>query len=184
MVKTKKDKDVGEVADDVASIVYEVGYSIVPNLPHEKLSASVRGIKETIEALPSKILSEAYPERREFAYELTRSLANRTVRFREGYVGWIKFRATPTSVESLQKTFQLKDDIIRFIIVKTVPENTLYGDRVLKIKKVERNEERGEDKEEGKEAAIVASVESPKMVEPLVSEAVELDRALEVATQA
>ena len=71
---------------------------------------------------------------RELAYEMIRVVNNVNVRFNEGYFGWIKFELEGEKVKELEKTLKLDEEVVRFMVVKTVRENTVYTKRAPVIK--------------------------------------------------
>ena len=82
---------------------------------------------------------------RELAYEMTRVVNNINVRFNEGYFGWIKFELDGDKVKDLEKGLKLDEEVIRYLVVKTVRENTVYTKRapVIKAESLVNNETDG-----------------------------------------
>lgn len=79
---------------------------------------------------------------RELAYEMIRVVNNVNVRFNEGYFGWIKFELSGDKVKELEKGLKLDEEVVRFMVVKTVRENTVYTKRapVIKAESLVNNE--------------------------------------------
>jgi hypothetical protein len=71
---------------------------------------------------------------RELAYEMIRVVNNVNVRFNEGYFGWIKFELSGDKVKELEKGLKLDEEIVRYLVVTTVRENTVYTKRAPVIK--------------------------------------------------
>ena len=79
---------------------------------------------------------------RELAYEMVRVVNNINVRFNEGYFGWIKFEMDAAKVKELEKGLKLDDEVVRYLVVKTVRENTVFTKRapVIKVESLANNE--------------------------------------------
>lgn len=126
----------------VDSRVYEISFIFDNKLDEEAALAKSNAIKQSIATLGGSFISEEAPYMRELAYEMTRVVNNVNVRFNEGYFGWIKFELDGPSVKELEKGLKLDEQIIRYLIVKTVRENTVYTKRapVIKAESLVNNE--------------------------------------------
>jgi ribosomal protein S6 len=71
---------------------------------------------------------------RELAYEMIRVQNNINVRFNEAYFGWIKFEISADKIKDLDKSMKLDEEVVRYLIVTTVRENTVYTKRAPVIK--------------------------------------------------
>ncbi len=47
------------------------------------------------------------------------------------YFGWIKFEAAPEAALEIKKAMDANEKVLRYLLIKTARENTLYGDKVL-----------------------------------------------------
>jgi Ribosomal protein S6 len=65
---------------------------------------------------------------------MVRVVNNVNVRFNEGYFGWIKFELPADKVKELEKGLKLDDQLVRYLVVTTVRENTVYTKRAPVIK--------------------------------------------------
>lgn len=118
----------------VDSRVYEISFIFDNKLDESTALEKSNAIKQSIATLGGSFISEEAPYMRELAYEMTRVVSNVNVRFNEGYFGWIKFELDSDKVKELEKGLKLDEQIIRFLIVKTVRENTVYTKRAPVIK--------------------------------------------------
>lgn len=118
----------------VDSRVYEVSFVFDNKLDESAALEKGNAIKQSIATLGGSFISEEAPYMRELAYEMIRVQNNVNIRFNEGYFGWIKFEAPSTSVKSLEKMLKDDEQIVRFLVVKTVAENTVYTKRAPVIK--------------------------------------------------
>jgi hypothetical protein len=73
---------------------------------------------------------------------MIRVVNNVNVRFNEGYFGWIKFEITPAKIKDLEKVLKFDEEVVRFLVVSTVRENTVYTKRapVVKAETLAENE--------------------------------------------
>jgi ribosomal protein S6 len=70
-------------------------------------------------------ISDDYPKMMELAYQMAKTIANKKQKFSYGYFGWVKFEATSQAIISIKNKLDISDSLIRFLIIKTVKENTL-----------------------------------------------------------
>ena len=118
----------------IDSRIYEVSFIFDNKLDEGAALEKGNAIKQSIATLGGSFISEEAPYMRELAYEMIRVQNNVNVRFNEGYFGWIKFEAPSTGVKSLEKTLKDDEQVVRFLVVKTVSENTVYTKRAPVIK--------------------------------------------------
>lgn len=145
--KTEEDK-----VDESKARVYEVGYLLVPTIANEEVSDKVGSIRKVIESAGCKILDEGGPTLHDLAYEMSIIVSNKKETYNSGYFGWIKFEDSAVSIETIQDKLKKDAEIIRFIAIKTVREDTLAViEKVLAA--------------ESEEKIKVATKEKEKMVE-------------------
>ena len=71
------------------------------------------------------IISEEMPKMLTLAYPMVKVVANLRNKFKTAYFGWIKFTMDSGKILELKKRLQLDPNFIRFLILKTVRENTI-----------------------------------------------------------
>ena len=118
----------------VDSRVYEISFIFDNKLDEETALAKSNAIKQSIATLGGSFISEEAPYIRELAYEMTRVVNNVNVRFNVGYFGWIKFELEASKVKELEKGLKLDEEIVRYLVVTTVRENTVFTKRAPVIK--------------------------------------------------
>ncbi len=123
-----------------AGTVYEVGFHIVPAVSPEKLPAEVDAIKAVLGEAKATIISEEFPKLRNLAYTMIKAIGPARHRYDTAYFGWIKYEAAPETAGDIKKAFDSNEKILRYIIVKTVRENTLYSAKVLPQEEVKEGE--------------------------------------------
>ena len=109
--------------------VYEVGYLFVPTISLEDLPVNYGDLKELIASFDGKIISDDMPKMINLAYTMLKVVANVRSKFDTAYFGWVKFEMDPQKVLELKKKLDLSPTIIRFLIIKTVKENTIATKR-------------------------------------------------------
>jgi ribosomal protein S6 len=124
--------DIHEITVD--SRVYEVSFIFDNKLDEGAALEKSNAIKQSIATLGGSFISEEAPYMRELAYEMVRVVNNVNVRFNEGYFGWIKFELPADKVKELEKGLKLDDQIVRYLVVTTVRENTVYTKRAPVVK--------------------------------------------------
>jgi ribosomal protein S6 len=133
----------------VDSRVYEISFIFDNKLNENTALDKASAIKQSIASLSGSFISEEVPYMRELAYEMIRVVNNVNVRFNEGYFGWIKFEMDADKVKEFEKNLKLDEEIVRYLVVKTVRENTVFTKRapVIKAEVLARNGEEliGED---------------------------------------
>jgi ribosomal protein S6 len=125
-VEVKNDIEGGE-----DTRVYEVGYLLVPTISEENVPGMYGNLKDLVSSYGGMIISDEMPRMIPLAYQMTKVVANVRSKFTNAYFGWIKFSMTGEKVLELKKKLDLSPDIIRFLILKTVKENTIAAKRFI-----------------------------------------------------
>lgn len=106
--------------------VYEISYILDGRLDESRAAEKADAFKKDIASLGGSFISEETPYVRELSYEMTRVVNNVNVRFTEGYFGWVKFEMIPSKVEELDKKLKLDEEVVRFLVLKTVKGNDVF----------------------------------------------------------
>ena len=132
--------DINEITVD--SRVYEISFIFDNKLDEGAALEKANVIKQSIATLGGSFISEEAPYMRELAYEMVRVVNNVNVRFNEGYFGWIKFEMDADKVKEFEKALKLDEELVRYLVVKTVRENTVFTKRapVVKAESLVNNE--------------------------------------------
>ncbi len=118
----------------VDSRVYEISFIFDNKLDEEAALKKGDALKQSIATLGGSFISEETPYLRELAYEMIRVQNNINVRFNVGYFGWIKFEMESDKVKEFEKALKLDEETVRFLVVKTLRENTVYTKKAPVIK--------------------------------------------------
>ena len=113
------------------SRVYEVGYLLVPTLSSEAMPGVYSSLKDLVVSLGGEIISDDMPKMMTLAYSMLKVFQNVRSKYDSAYFGWVKFEMSPDKVLELKKKLDLDPNFIRFLILKTVKENTIAAKRFI-----------------------------------------------------
>ncbi|MFA6585873.1 MAG: 30S ribosomal protein S6 [Candidatus Paceibacterota bacterium] len=133
---------------EINSRVYEVGYLLVPTLGEESMPGVYSSLKDLVVSLGGEIISDEMPRMISLAYTMSKVVQNVRSKFDSAYFGWVKFEMNPEKVLELKKKLDLDPNFIRFLILKTVKENTIAAKRFIhkdSRKKVSSPKKEGEN---------------------------------------
>ena len=111
--------------------VYEVGYLLVPTISPEDVGVFYGNLKELIANLGGEILADEMPKMITLAYQMQKVIANVRNKFNTAYFGWTKFIMNPEQVLETKRKLDLDSNFLRFLISKTVKENTIAAKRFI-----------------------------------------------------
>jgi ribosomal protein S6 len=128
----ERENDVSPQGENSDSRVYELGYLLVPTIPSEEVPARYGDLKHLISSLGGEIISDEMPKMIPLAYTMRKVISNVHTKFHSAYFGWIKFATDGEKVVELKNKLDLDQNIIRFLILKTVRENTIAVKRFMR----------------------------------------------------
>ena len=141
--------------NDTIARIYEVGYLLVPTISGENVPAIYSKIKDLIASLSGKIISDEMPRQIELAYPMVKVVSNIRNKFDTAYFGWVKFEMGSQEVLDLKKKMDLDINVIRFLILKTVKENTIATKKFVRTDAPrKKNSTKKDETEEGAEMPI------------------------------
>lgn len=148
------------------SRVYEVGYLLVPTLSEEEVPAVYGNIKELVSSFGGEMIADEMPRMMPLAYKMVKVVANVRNKFDSAYFGWVKFNMDSDKVVEMKKKLDLDPKIIRFLVLKTVKENTIAAKRFVRgsVDKKPRAA-----KNENEEAAPINKEEIDKEIDALIA---------------
>ena len=117
-------KDESETSEE-NSKVYELGYLLASTIKEEDVSVNYGNLKELVSSFNGEIISDEMPKMTNLAYSMVKVTSNMRNKFNTAYFGWIKFVMDSQKVLEKKKHLDLDPNIIRFLILKTVKENTI-----------------------------------------------------------
>src|SRR3989338_2903711 len=113
--------------DTAAKKIYEVGYIVSPEIPENDVVVSVGNLKETLRTSGVVFLNEEFTKMRPLTYTMVKSVGGKRHKYGSGYFGWVKFEAGADSVKKIEAALKSVKELVRFILVKTIKENTLFA---------------------------------------------------------
>jgi ribosomal protein S6 len=146
--------------------IYEIGFHIVPTVPEDGLGARVTAIRDVIEGNGGHVIADEYPKHIELSYPMSKVVANKRSLYHTAYFGSIKFDVDPAKAKAIELAVKTDDAVLRFIMVKTVRENTMVPKKVLQQKRNEETAPKVEEKVEEKPA--LSAEELDKTIDELV----------------
>lgn len=147
--------------------IYEIGYLLVPTVAEENVPALYGNLKELIASLGGEVISDDMPAKRELAYRMEKVIENIRHKFDSGYFGWVKFSIDPEKIEQIKKKLDFDPNFIRFLIIKTVKENTIAAKRF--VHRAPRPKVPGTGKTEGEPAPEINKEEIDKEIDAMVA---------------
>jgi ribosomal protein S6 len=136
--------------------VYELGSHIVSSLSEEEVNKVYAGLKDLITNASGSIVAEEAPQLMDLAYVMVKHAHGKNIRHATANFSWIKFEIDPSQVPAIHEAVSTNEHVLRFIIVKTVKENTLHGHKFPHEVKEEKG---GKRERREKPAAPVEEVE-------------------------
>lgn len=157
--------------------IYELGYHLVPTISEEQIPGVSGAVRGVIEKNSKEVISEELPVFIDLAYSVTKTINHRNKRFEEAYFGWIKFEGTPESIAIIEEFLKKDENILRYLVVKTIRENTYLSKKFPSSNAKNREEETPleEGAPEGEEVVAV----SGELAEESEVSGDELDKAIE-----
>jgi ribosomal protein S6 len=151
---------------DGNSRVYELGYLLVPTIAEEDVPVSYGNLKDMVSSFGGATIADEMPKMMPIAYQMVKVVSNIRNKFNTGYFGWIKFSMDSDKVLELKKKLDLDPTIIRFLILKTVKENTIAAKRFVRP---DMHRKPKTAKEEGETAMPINKEEIDKEIEAMVA---------------
>ncbi len=127
-----KEEDKNEIQEEGNIRVYELGYLLVPTISEEDAPVIFGNLKELVSSLGGIAISDEMPKMISLAYAMVKVVSNVRNKFNNAYFGWIKFTMGTDAVLELKKKLNLDSNLIRFLILKTVKENTIAAKRFVR----------------------------------------------------
>lgn len=146
--------------------VYEASFLLSPNLTADEANDFLTGLRTKAEGLGGEYVSHESPKEIALAYEMSREVNNKKTWFSNAIFGWVKFKLEPKDVAVIENALKADEKVIRYLLIKTVAENTLFGNKLVAPRK--RREKKEKDAEVNEE---INEAEVDKKIDELVGEA-------------
>lgn len=172
MQASESDSEVG-VENDIEtggnSRVYELGYLLVPTIAEDNLSINYGNLKELVSSFGGVVISDEMPKMISLAYSMVKVIANVRNKFHSAYFGWVKFTMDSDKVLDMKKKLDLDSTVIRFLILKTVKENTIAAKRFVSRDAIHRKIPSMHKVVEGEVAVPINKEEIDKEIDAMVA---------------
>ena len=119
-----------EETQEIGGRIYELAYHFVPTIAEESVGATLSTLKGFLEEQGAVFINVEPPKMIELSYEMSRTIDNKKTWFDHAYFGWIKFELDPANLKEVEEKLDRDETIIRFMIIKTVRENTIASRKV------------------------------------------------------
>lgn len=106
-------------ADADETAVYEVGYHFLPTLSEEDLAKEVEKATSVLKGANADFVGERFPAKMGLAYQITKKVDDKNMRFDSAYFGWIAFEIPKRALEEVRAAFHNNPSVLRYLIVKT-----------------------------------------------------------------
>jgi|SRR3989344_8462674 len=126
----ESEKEIAKQENDAR--VYELGYLLMPTIKEEDVPVSYGNLKELVSSFKGEIIADEMPKMTNLAYSMQKITSNVRNKFKTAYFGWTKFIMDSQKVLELKKHIDLDSNFIRFLILKTVKENTIAAKRFVR----------------------------------------------------
>jgi ribosomal protein S6 len=115
--------------------VYELGYHILSSVDEGNVEKEREALVAIITKFKGTVISEEMPALINLAYPMDKVINNKRNIFSQAYFGWIKFDLSPEVVIEFEKEIDAIESILRFILIKTIKENTIISETPYKLAK-------------------------------------------------
>lgn len=161
----EKEKKTNEKEDMLT--VYEVSYLLLPSLAEEQVPAKMASIRDAVEKVGGEVISFENPILIDLAYPMTKVVLTVRTKCQKAYFGWMKFEMSKEGIEAVKKALDANDDVLRYLIIKTVRENTLVSGKMM-LKKEEQVKKLDETADEIPPEELSTPEEIDKSIDDLV----------------
>ena len=127
--------------------IYELGYLLVPTIKEEDFGVVYGNLKELVTSFGGEIIADDMPKMTNLAFSMQKVTSNVRSKFDTAYFGWIKFAMETEKVSELKKRLDLDPNFIRFLILKTVRENTIAQKRFVRLETYKRSKDKRPEEE-------------------------------------
>jgi len=134
--------------DQASKLVYEVGYLLDSKLTDEKAAAKAAAIRDLVSQDAGEIIAEGLPKSRSLAYTMSISRDGKRKDHARAYFGWVKFETLPAIINIIEESLKKDLDVIRFLLIKTVREDTLAHLADMELEEGSESEDDVEDEED------------------------------------
>lgn len=148
--------------------LYELGFHILPTVTEDKVTDVFSEVTGIISNNNGNVVKSGEPKATKLAYIITKKIKAQNKRFDSAYFAWIKFEASSDNIENIKELVEANENILRYIIVKTVDD-----DEHSTAKLVEEDESENSDDDKESDSEKVSNEKTDDSKEEKVSDPVE-----------
>ncbi|MDD9868235.1 MAG: 30S ribosomal protein S6 [Candidatus Campbellbacteria bacterium] len=111
--------------------IYEIGFHFIPNLKERDVKKRAEKISSFITKEGGEIVDKQEPSLINLEYKIKHGKSSPYTYFTEAYFGDIKFKLKPESISKLEEFMKEDENVLRFLIFRTVIENTRVDAEIL-----------------------------------------------------
>lgn len=110
---------------EINTRLYELGFILVPTTSEVDVPAKVEVLKSLVSKNGGTVTTEGAPEFIDLAYTMEKTVGSKKQKYSQGYFGFLKFETGPENLDPLKKLLDLEENLVRYILLKTSPANTI-----------------------------------------------------------
>jgi ribosomal protein S6 len=113
-------------------------------MAEEDVSAKVDSLKKLFIDNGAIIIADGAPEYIGLSYMMIHKVNNKNERINSAYFGWFKFTAEPDILEKVKVAIDRDTDLVRYLLIKTVAENTMVPKKLGQKRDMRKRTQDGE----------------------------------------
>ena len=140
-VQTEKDnKNREEAGSFENNTVYEIGYHVLSTVAESDVETVIGRLRKMIEKAGGSFVAEGAPQKMALAYPMAVWSNGKWTKYSDSYFGWLKFEVSSENIADIDRTCKADKDILRYLILTTVREDTRASVRQFVLKEVRRTD--------------------------------------------
>lgn len=129
-----------ETDEGAVSRIYEIGYHVASSVKEEDVEKVVASIRAEIEKAGGSFIAEGAPSLLKLAFPMTTREGEKKTEHDRAYFGWLKFEAPSACAAVLDASLKQNPSIVRYIVFKTVREDTRAKMKAPTLREVKRTD--------------------------------------------
>lgn len=105
------------------TLLYELGFHIVPTVTENKVAEVFSKIKDIINKNNGSIVKEGEPKAIKLAYTIIKKIGVKNEKFDNAYFAWIKFNADSADINAIKNKIDSDPEVLRYLVLKTVNDD-------------------------------------------------------------
>lgn len=140
-VQTEKDTNNRDDVGGVENItVYEIGFHVLSTVAEGDVETVIGRLRKMVEKAGGSFVAEGAPQRMSLAYPMAVWNNGKWTKYSESYFGWLKFEVSAEKIAGIESACKADKDILRYLILTTVREDTRASVRQFVLKEVRRTD--------------------------------------------